>query len=252
MSNKRAVFYVVSRDSYIAEVKISAASVKEHLGLETILCTVVPTKSHPSIDRVIMLPKRKHDLWYLDRVEYMGIIAEQLKDYDQLLCLDSDTYVCRPCIDMFRLLEYYEIALGHAAGRDVTISALKVPPSWTTLGMGVLLFRNDDKVRAFFGDWLDIYKKYKHIYHDTDEAPLRDVMYENTRDMRLVVLPPEYHMRFGFGCWMFGWVRILHGRVKTPLEEIAKRINAENGMRVWKGGRLMWYWRSGKGDVYPK
>jgi hypothetical protein len=236
---KRACFYVVSAD-FVDQAYYSAASVKEQMGLETYLFVTDETQPHPAIDHIVSLPGRKHDEWYLDSVEYMNFVVDYLSDYDELLYLDCDTYVARPCGEMFSLLEHYDMALGHACGRDVTLSAYKVPPSFTTLGVGVNLFRNNEKIKALFADWQERYHADYEQYGPSDEGPLRDLLFVNEHDVRVVVLPPEYHCRFGFGVWLFGWARILHGKDRQPLAEVAADINSQTSMRLWRYG-MLWY-----------
>jgi hypothetical protein len=240
---KRACFYViyeVSDSDYVDQACYSATSVKEQMGLETYLFVVNETEPHPAIDHIVQLPARKHDEWYLDSVGYMSFVVDYLSDYDELLYLDCDTYVAYPCGEMFRLLEHHDMALGHACGRDVTMSAYKVPPSFTTLGVGVNLFRNNAKIKALFSDWQTRYEADYEKYGASDEGPLRDLLFVNEHDVRVVVLPPEYHCRFGFGVWLFGRARILHGKDPRPLAEVAAEINSQSSMRIWRYG-MLWY-----------
>jgi hypothetical protein len=236
---RRACFYVVS-DDYVDQAVYSAASVKEQTGLETYLFVTDEAQSHPASDHIIQLPARKHEQWYVDSTRYMNFVINYLSDYDELLYLDCDTYMARPCGEMFCLLEHYDMALGHACGRDVTLSAYKVPPSFTTLAVGVNLFRNNDRIKALFADWQEVYEANYEEYGPSDEGPLRDLLFVNEHDVRVAVLPPEYHCRFGFGVWLFGWARILHGKDSRPLAEVAADINSQTTMRLWRYG-MLWY-----------
>ena len=236
---RRACFYVVSQD-YVDQAVYSAASVKARMGLKTYLFTPDDIGTYTAIDHVVQLPARKHDQWYLDSVEYMNFVVDYLGDYDELLYLDCDTYIAYPCGEMFCLLEHYDMALGHACGRDVTLSAYKVPPSFTTLGVGVNLFRNNDRIKKLFADWQTRYHAEPEEYGPSDEGPLRDLLFVNEHDVRVAVLPPEYHCRFGFGVWLFGWARILHGKDPRPLAEVAAELNSQTSMRLWRYG-MLWY-----------
>jgi hypothetical protein len=238
---KRACFYIASAaGGYVREANYSAGSVKEQMALETYLYVVGKTGVQSNFNHIRQLPPRRHELWYVDSTRYFNHVAHDLKDYDQLLYLDCDTYMAYPCGEMFRLLEHYDMAMGHACGRDVTCSAFKVPPSFTTLGVGVNLFRNSEKTWALFADWQKRFEEDHEIYGNTDEAPLRDLLFVNEHDMRVVVLPPEYHFRFGFGGWAFGKVRILHGKDERPLADVAAEINSVMTMRLWRYG-FLWY-----------
>jgi len=237
---KRAVFYIAHGNRYAIEASKHAESVKEHMpGVETFLFAVGDTTRRPNIDHSLPLPARNSDLWYLDSTRYFNIIVERLIEYERLLYLDTDTYMGWDCMDMWWLLDNYDLCLGHSAGRDATPSAMGTPPAFTVLSIGVNLFKNNEAVRATYADWLAYYEKYQHIYEDNDEAALRDVLYRNKHKLQIYVLPPEYSCRANFGCWLKGRMRIVHARLPN-LPETAKELNEVASMRMWRYGYL-WY-----------
>ena len=245
----RAVFYIASQDDngrFIREAACSADSVRQVLGLPTILFVEGgKRKEQGQFSEVRALPEREHDLWYLNATRWFNIAVNELADYDQLLYLDVDTHICWPCLDLFDLLRHYDMALGQDAQRDAIESVVGTPPSFTTLQIGVNVFRNNDKMRAFFADWLARYEANAYAYDNNDQASLRDALFENTLGIRWMALPPEYCLRFDFGCWVVGKVRILHGRIggvsvdRRPLDWVCRDINATHLMRLWKHGRLL-------------
>ena len=245
----RAVFYIASQDDkgrFIREAAYSADSVRQVLGLPTILFVEGGKCKEPSqFSEVRALPEREHDLWYLDATRYFNIAVNELADYDQLLYLDVDTHICWPCVDLFDLLRHYDMALGQSPQRDAIESVVDAPPCFTTLQVGVNVFRNNDKMRAFFADWLARYEAHAYDYDNNDQASLRDTLFENTLGIRWMALPPEYCLRFDFGCWVVGKVRILHGRIggvsvdRRPLKGICEKINTTHLMRMWRFDRLL-------------
>lgn len=246
---KRAVFYIASQDDdrrFIREATCSADSVRQVLGLPTILFVEGGRgKEQGQFTEVRALPPREEDLWYLDATRYFNIAVNELADYDQLLYLDVDTHICWPCMDLFDLLERYDMALGQSPQRDAIESVTGTPDCFTTLQIGVNVFRNDDKMRAFFADWLVRYEANAYDYDNNDQASLRDALWENTHGIRWMALPPEYCLRFDFGCWVVGKVRILHGRIggvsvdRRPLKGICDSINSTHLMRIWLHGKLL-------------
>lgn len=243
---KRAVFYITSSenvDRYTQEARECAETVKRWLGVDTVLFS---TKSNVGgFDHTHDLPKAKHPGWYLNQAWYFNLALEQL-NYDQLLYLDTDTYLCRDCSGLWRILENYDMAFGHAAGRGATPTAFNVPSEFATLGIGVNLFKNTDKVKWFFKDWLSTFEKHYDVYGETDEGPFRDLLFTNYHDIKYFVLAPEEHCRFAFGVWLNGSVSILHGRANGfTLPQVAEEINRVTSMRMYKPGYgdkgMLWY-----------
>jgi hypothetical protein len=245
--NSRAVFYIVSNDDdgrYVREAQRSAKSVKEHLQLPTHLFLSGSTKEGLSaFTHVHPLPGRKAKFWYLDSTRFFVQAVKELSQYDQLLYLDVDTYICCPCLDLFRVLDQFDLAMGQSPQRDAIASVVGAPPAFTTMSIGVNVFRNTGRVKAFLDDWLDRYEKHVDFYDDNDQAPLRDALYENSM-VRWLTLPPEYNLRFDFGAWVVGQVRILHGRIggistdKVDPQAVCDEINSHRKMRVWNHGLL--------------
>ncbi len=243
--HRRAAFYIVHGEPYADEAAYSASSLKEHLpAVETFLFAVGGTGARDCIDHVVALPERESPLWYLDSTRYFNLAVERLHEYNRLLYLDTDTWVAWNCLDMWWLLERFDICLGHSAGREAMPSAIGTPPAFTTLSIGVSLFCNNAEVRATLADWLAFYEKYAPIYGDNDESPLRDVLWLNRHGLRIYILPPEYNVRAGFGCWLYGRARVVHARMPR-LRRVAEQLNSVTSMRIWHPSspdEFLWYW----------
>lgn len=244
MTPSRAVFYIATdadNGRYLREANLSAVSAREHLGLPTILFTD-STEPQPAFDIIHRLPASTVEPWYLRSAGWFNHAVLMLRDFDQLLYLDTDTHVCRDCLDMFDLLDRFDMTIGHSASRDVNASAVDAPAAFTTPQIGVNVFRNTVKMRAFWVHWATLFGAHVDVYGDNDEAPLRDAMWENIHGITWATLPPEYCLRFDFGCWVYGWVRILHGRDggistdRRSLTRVAEAINCRFGMRIWRHG----------------
>lgn len=238
---RRAAFYIASEREYCEEADRSAGSVGEHMGIETVLFLTEGVAFEPrNIDRVVVLPPRSATFWYLDSTRYFNMALRELADYDQLLYLDTDTYVCcGQARDIFLLLNRFDLAIGHEPQRDAIDTATGTPASFSTLGIGVNCFCNSDLMRAFFAEWLERYERHWELYDNNDQAPLRDALYENRLGIRWVTLAPEFSLRFDFGAWIVGTVRMLHGRDSGrmgDLRHICEEINSEGRMRLWAHG----------------
>lgn len=248
---KRAVFYIVSNDDgdrFVREACHSLESVRRHLpGLPAFLFLSGDTdESVGRFNKVYPLPGRREPFWYLDSTRFFVEAVKELADFDQLLYLDTDTYLAWPCSTLFDLLDQYDYAIGQSPQRDCCASVAGAPDSFCTLENGVNVFRNDEKVRRFLEEeWLARFERHWQEYDNNDNGPLRDALWENRLDLKWVTLAPEWSLRFDFGAWIQGRVRILHGRRKgistdvRPLTSVAKAINANYKMRIWRNGRLM-------------
>ena len=244
-THSRAAFYIVSSDDdgrYVREAQRSAGSVKRHLQIPTHLFLSGRTKDSTDIfDYVHELPPRSTKFWYLDSTRFFVQAVKELAEYDQLLYLDVDTYICCPCLDLFHVLDQFDLALGQSPQRDAIGSVVGAPPAFTTMSIGVNVFRNTARVLSFLEDWLARYEKNADFYDDNDQAPLRDALYENHM-VRWLTLPPEYNLRFDFGAWVVGQVRILHGRIggvstdRIDPQAVCDEINSHRKMRVWNHG----------------
>jgi hypothetical protein len=244
---RRAAFYIIGDfHSYVKEAEVSAKSVAKHLKIDTHLFAtknvLEAMGTNPIFTRTIELPGRKYPGWYRNQVWYLNIAIEHLKHYGQLLYLDTDTFVCRDCSGIWDILNNYDMAQGHAAGRGGTPTAVDCPSEFCTLGVGVNFFNNSLRIKDFFREWLKQYNEHYDVYGETDEGPFRDLLYLNEQDIRFYVLAPEEHCRFGFGVWVNGSVSILHGRVDQPLAEVAEEINKVKTMRLYRWGSGMLWW----------
>jgi hypothetical protein len=199
---KRAVFYIVSGDDngrYVREAQRSVGSVKKHLGLPCHLFLTGQTNEQTDMfDVVHTLPPRATRFWYLDSTRYFVQAVKQLVDYEQLLYLDVDTYICWPCLDLFDVLDEFDLAIAQSPQRDAIASTIGTPSAFSTLSIGVNVFRNTHRMRAFLDCWLARYEQHADLYDENDQSALRDELYEN-KNLRWLTLPPEYGLRFDLG-----------------------------------------------------
>lgn len=246
-TQSRACFWICDNSDggrYVREAARSADSARQYLALPCHLFLQGQIDQDVSIfDMVYSLPAPRGPFWYLDNCRYFNQAVVQLSDYRQLLYLDVDTHVCCPCLDIFQPLEKFDMLFGLSAQRDAIESALGTPASFTTRQIGVNPFNNSARVRDFLAYWLALYEEHWRIYDNNDEAPMRDALY-SCPDIRVALLPPEYCLRFDFGAWVVGKVRILHGRRggvsidRAPLSHVATEINSTTKMRIWNHGLL--------------
>jgi hypothetical protein len=249
---RRVVFWLCTADDngrYVREAHHSLQSVIDNIpGVYTVLFLKGDTELR-GWDEIVPLPDVvPHDFWYLVSLRWMvwAVVWLGKQGWEECLYLDTDTYVASRATNIFDVLRKFEFAIPQSPQRDCCNSALlpEPPESFCTLENGVTLFRNNEKVRRFWRNWLERFEATPKIYDDNDCAPLRDELWENPEGVKWVALAPEFGLRFDFGAWVTGRVRILHGRhhgISTDvnlLRDVAAAINEWVSMRIWMDGKL--------------
>lgn len=229
MGISKAIVYIAHGSEYVKEALKSIKSVGDQY--PCIVCASGRVKRA----KTFILPPRQYKQWFLDRVAYFNLIAQELP-YDQLLLLDSDTYVCGDISGFFEVLDRFDIAGTHAISRH-TILRDDIPCSFPELHCGAFSFNRNDKIRRLFARWFQIYQNGADIF-DNDQPPLRQALWED-RDIRLAILPPEFCFRYRWGGVVRMKVRLLHGKENSiSHEEIAERVNGMRGIRFYRRREL--------------
>lgn len=232
MSN--AFFWIASSERYVLEAVQSVKSVRQHMpNVKTAILLTGFDYGAAHFDITHKLPPRQYELWYIDFVNYMNIALDILSNFDKLVYLDDDTYMCAPVPELFELLDQFQVASTHAPARTISPTFKRVPGCFAEFNTGVFAFRNNYVVKQLFVSWLETYKANPGLYGENDQAPLRECLYY--WDGKQYVLPIEYNCRFGFGGQASGKVKILHGR-SDNMPQLAININENEGIRGWRRG----------------
>ncbi len=132
------------------------------------------------------------------KVEALG-----LTPFDRTIYFDTDTAVVADIREMFDVLDRNDIAMAHAMHRqagNLIPYRVSLPDAFPELNSGVLLYKRSpamDRMLAtfkqeFYGDFVSVGAQHGHEKHD--QTPLRELVWLS--DLRLVVLPPEYNIRY--------------------------------------------------------
>lgn len=225
----RGIIYIATGKKYVDEAAVSARSAKEHM---------------PDIE-ITLFSDQGSEVGYEGVFDNMAGISDTdgscrdkirpLLDtpYERTLFLDTDTFVCAPVYDIFKMLDRFDIALAHAPDR-YQYDLPDLPDCFTELNSGVIAFRKSEGVLELLKQWE--YTFYQMLAEDSgshrDQHSLRDAIYRS--DLRFLVLPPEYNFRTicpnfaGKHCA----VKILHGRHSDP-SKVAAKLNRSKGARVF-------------------
>jgi hypothetical protein len=240
---RNGILYLASGAASRAEALLSARSVKAVWpGIAIAIITDKPVEAD-CFDRVEILAAENDNLF---KVRHLA-----RSPFDRTVLLDSDTYCLQPFPEVFDLLDRFDLAAAHEAGRfasqwqdgtEVFIRAADIPDSFPEFNSGVMAFRRQANVRELFDRWLVLTEQARaaSIPYTQDQPAFRRALYES--DLRVAVLPPEYNFRLICSGFARGAIKLIHGRWSYgPLggsqEEVfatlARTFNANLGPRVF-------------------
>lgn len=231
-----AVIYVSWGDEFVAMAEKSLVSLKEHT---------------PSI-RTYLFTDKQRNISLFDHIETIPIYADRsdtktngilhscnIVSEDTVVYLDSDTLILGDISDVFKLSEWFHIALAHAPFRTTNndIQGTKLSPALPVLNSGVIMYRNIHTIQKLFEVWVE------QVFVDpSDQFVLSNLLYTGYDHgdllrvsgdlLRVSVLPPEYNARTGGSFTVQGEVKILHGR--SNLYNVADVVNeCPSIVRTW-------------------
>ena len=206
---RKAILYSAHGKKYIEEAVKFATYTKKFITNETlILHTTTNNKLNKSpfdiiiteeIDNVLLGKK------YGFKINCMINACKNL-DFDQFLFLDTDARIMRPeGLEIFDLLDQYDIAVAHAPTRHVFFYSEKhqqryshpkndlqpnIPMCFPEFNTGVIVFNK--KCLPVFEKWKQLYLS-DIVKHPSDQGSFRFVMYFS--QLMTATLAPEYNNR---------------------------------------------------------
>ncbi len=154
---------------------------------------------------------------------------------DQALFIDGDTFFVASVMELFELLEHFDIALApapqyfHSQALNMKIydglpRVSTAIPEWNG---GVIVARVTDRFRSFVGKWSELFTRCQQRGYRLDQAALRAALV--TSDLRIATLPANYNFRANMAQTIKGEVKLLHAHGNLPL--IASHINQDVRIR---------------------
>ncbi len=114
--------------------------------------------------------------------------------FDRVLFLDCDVLVLAPLGDLFDLADRFSLSIAHDVRRRSDLiqkgHESKTPYAFPQMNSGVMIYRNDEQMAAFFADWK---RRYDAAGEARDQITLKDLLWES--GLRFYVLPPEFNLR---------------------------------------------------------
>lgn len=222
------VVYVAYGDRFIQEATLSASSLQaSNPTLPRLLITDrQPAPPHPW-DEVMLLPN-----------DGRGGSAMKLQmfraPWERCLFLDTDTLVIGDLSPVFQLLERFDLAgVQHSGGHHYRLPGL--PPAFPEFNSGVIAWRRNDRVAAFFSQWNKHYDAFRDpSARNWDQKSLRLALYES--DLRLAALPHGYNLMPYAPSVVEGEAVVLHGRNHTNLLRLKQRLSQSTRLRAYVPG----------------
>lgn len=235
----RSFFWVASGDQYVQEAIESARRAKKFM---------------PDVGRFLLTDKRirSHGLfnpvkainfgdgpWFLQNVRGYHCALHEFEEGDQLVALDTDAYLLAPAYELFELLDRFDFCGMHEGPRRTGRVVGHIPDAFSEFNVGVLAFRNNERVRGLFDRWLGLYEENVDVYGDNDQSSLREALWLDDSGLQIHTFPPEFNCRFHFGAYVHGQVRVIHGG--TPnIDKVARALNdREWKTRAWQPKDLL-------------
>ncbi|NEN89875.1 MAG: hypothetical protein F6K48_13550 [Okeania sp. SIO3H1] len=151
--------YVATGDKYIQEAIVSATSLKK-LNKSVHITLVTDRNINNSLfDEVVIHPVEIKD--FKEGLLYKVRHIYQAYPYEKTLFVDTDTYFCDDCQEIFETLDFFDLAVApdptdpHKAKSPKTNKKLAACETYNT---GVILFKKSLNNELFFQKWLEIYE----------------------------------------------------------------------------------------------
>ncbi len=222
--------YIANGEQYLNEAVVSATSLRKVDSNAHVTLLTSMDVSSDLFDSIVYRPLNianwQEGLLYKTRYMY------EVSPYKRTFFVDSDTYFCDNCRELFDILEYYDVCLCHTpndAGR-IKVKNNKVLEGYFPYNTGVMLFKKNRKNRKLFKSWFAFYKLKIKEYLTDQTAFNEALLYSRSR---LYVLQNIYNARTPYHISLMREpVKIIHGR-HDNFEEIASILNTHRCNRLW-------------------
>lgn len=218
LRSTRGIIYVATGAKYLAEAVMSARSVQAVMpGFPMTLFTdQIPPEG--LFEKVV--PVEGGNMGRPGKIRSMAA-----SPYQETLFLDSDTWMCHPCEDIFWPLQKYDLAAAHEVYRN-EYAFEKFPDSFPALNSGVVVYRKNEKTLAFFKAWEDNYLNEFQHKRPADQPAFRHSLFHS--DLKHYILPVEFNFRTNYPVVLGGFAvaKIIHDR-SPYLREIAALLGRE-------------------------
>jgi hypothetical protein len=233
----RGIMYSAFGERYIAEAVSAARSSLRHNDVPHVIFSAGAVHDPPPGVEVVSF-EQASSAPFVDRIANM-----RRSPFERTIYLDTDTYVVEPILDVFELLDRYDLALAHAPAYR-GLDDPEVPEAFPEFNCGFVAWRSEERVSEFLASWEATYRAWleKDVLRGRygGEHPSRSPIGDQPafrrcawqHGMRVATLPPEYNLRLGIQTTVVDRVRLIHGH-SDKYETLAERFNHRIASRTF-------------------
>jgi len=164
-------------------------------------------KIHPDVD-ITLFTDRKQNNGLVNNEIIIRPKGTRIKQYhlydspyENTLYLDATSNVVGPIIDVFGLMERFDLAVvqdvvrKHNKKSKIYPDYASIPDGFPEYSGGIILFKKNSVVENFFNLWCKNFKIwYDIVGEDRDQPSLRVSLWQ-CNDLKIHTLPPEFSIR---------------------------------------------------------
>ncbi len=227
--------YIAKGKDYCSEAEESAKRLRKVDG-KAHITLVTDEKGNVTsgvFDNVVIRPSDTRG-WYAG-LFYKARYMYECSPYKKTFFIDTDTYFCDSCRELFEILNFYDLCISHAPRdtEEVTLPGNRTLGGYYPYNSGVVLFRKSGENEKLFRNWHAIYKKKSGEYEKDQIALMEALLHSGSR---VYVLQNIYNARTPFQIsFVKKPVKIIHGKHGefSGFEKICSIINASSCNRSW-------------------
>lgn len=231
MKLKKGYLYAATEQKYVDEATRSLRSLRAvDKNAHATLISDLDTEAD-EFDSIIKLKRSTKELDKWEKGLLFKIQAIQNSPYEKTFFLDSDTFFCDSCRELFELLEYFELLIAYSPGDVNQIEENnRILDGYFPYNTGVIVYRNTKATALLFKEWYTEYESHVEDYQDDQAAFMKAMLHNNVKSY---VLQPIYNLRTMFYVSVPETkVKLIHGR-SLEFDKINKIINEKIVHRVW-------------------
>lgn len=227
--HRRAYVYVATGAPYVVEAVHSAESLRRvHPQARICLVTDEAPAERGPFDDIRLTTS------VVRRMPIDKALACEI-DADQVIFLDSDTYIVDTIEEIFDLLTRFDLAVYQDPHPGGNYELPGVPITFSEFNTGVIAFNNNERVKTFFRDWRENYERVWEELAAQGQAPGNDqAAFRYTLfhcNLRVAPLATEYHFIAHNPNRMLWKIRLVHGR--GDCAAVAALANEQLGLRAY-------------------